>query len=287
MKYSFIGLGKPIGAVNNLFKSQIKKYRLTHVGEEIPLEPGGVFSSNLSAAASFAGENDMCVYLTLEELLINSDIIFIFLPDKAIKTISLTLGKYDVKNKIFCHMSSAHAADILDFNSKNSYMSWHFPYFKKDEDEHSLPGRIIAEGYGKRIDAFKEALEVLEIETLFVSPEEKLMYIAALSIAKDLPLMLEYTSKRLIKYALGSHSTLSQELMEMVNTSPESFNSYDPVEKDDADFAAHQLDILQSLGIDEITRLYSSLLAVAARTKDTQTKESERIALLAKRREAL
>ena len=101
MKYSFIGLGKPMGAVNNLFKSHIKKYRLSHVGEEMPLEPGGVFSSNLSAAASFAGENDMCVYLTLEELLINSDIIFIFLPDKAIKTISLTLGKYDVKNKIF------------------------------------------------------------------------------------------------------------------------------------------------------------------------------------------
>ena len=283
MKYSFIGLGKPIGAVNKLFKSQIKKYRLTHVGEEMPLEPGGVFSSNLSAAASFAGENDMCVYLTLEELLINSDIIFIFLPDKAIKTISLTIGKYDVKNKIFCHMSSAHTADILDFNSKNSYMSWHFPYFIKDENDHSIPGKIVAEGYGKRIDALKEALGILGIETFFVSPEEKLMYIAALSVAKDLPLMLEYTSKRLIKYALGSHSTLSQELMEMVNTSPDSFNSYDPVEKDDADFAARQLDILQKLGIDEITKLYSSLLAISAQTKDTPTKETERIALLSKK----
>ena len=54
MKYSFIGLGKPIGAVNNLLKSSIKKYRLSHVGEVMPLEPGGVFSSNISAAASFA-----------------------------------------------------------------------------------------------------------------------------------------------------------------------------------------------------------------------------------------
>lgn len=284
MKYSFIGLGKPIGAVNNLLKSHIKKYRLSHVGEEMPLVEGGVFSSNLSAAASFAGENDMCVYLTLEELLINSDIIFIFLPDKAIKTISLTLGKYDVKNKIFCHMSSAHTADILDFNSKNSYMTWHFPYFIKDENEHSYPGKIIAEGYGKRIDALNEALGVLGIETFFVSPEEKLMYIAALNIAKDLPLMLEYTSKRLIKYALGSYPNLSKELMEMTKASPESFNSYDPVEKDDADFAARQLDILQKLGIDEITRLYSSLLSVAAQTKNTQTKETERVALLAKRK---
>ena len=180
-------------------------------------------------------------------------------------------------------MSSAHTADILDFNSKNSYMSWHFPYFIKDENEHSYPGRIIAEGYGKRIEAFKEALDVLKIETFFVSPEEKLMYIAALSISKDLPLMLEYTSKRLIKYALGSYSDLSQELMEMTKTSPETFNSYDPVEKDDADFAARQLDILQKLGIDEITRLYSSLLAISAQTKDTPTKESQRIALLSKK----
>jgi len=71
--------------------------------------------------------------------------------------------------------------------------------------------------------------------------------------------------------------------MEMVNTSPDSFNTYDPVEKDDVDFAARQLDILQKLGIDEITKLYSSLLAISAQTKDTPTKETERIALLSKK----
>lgn len=283
MKYSFIGMGKPVAAVNNLLKNHIKNYRLSHVGEQIPLEPGGVFSSNVSAAANFAGENDMCVYLSLEELFINSDIIFIFLSDKAIKSISLTLGKYDVKNKIFCHVSPAFNADILDFNSKNSYMSWHFPYYIKDENDRTIPACIIAEGYGKRIDIFKETAKLLSIDISFVSAEEKLMYQTAEMIAKDLPLMLRYTSKRLIKYALGAHSELSVDLMEMAEKSPESFNSYNPVQKDDADFVAHQLDVLENIGIDEITKLYASLISVAARTNAEQTKENERIAMLAKR----
>ncbi|MBQ6895162.1 MAG: hypothetical protein IJN40_06690 [Clostridia bacterium] len=284
MKYSFIGLSKPVASLNNLLKTHIKSYRLSHVGETLPLEPGGVFSSNLSAAASFAGENDMCVYLTLEELVASSDIIFIFLPDKSIKNISLTLGKFDARNKIFCHMSSAFTSDILDFNSKNTYISWHFPYFIKDENDHSLPGRIIAEGYGKKLDSFNEALGLLSINPFYVSAEEKLMYIAASTIAKDLPVMLEYTAKRLIKYALGGHTELSRELMEMAGNNPGALNSYNPIDKDDVDFLARQLDILDKIGIDEITRLYSSLSAVAACTKDEPSRETERILMLTKPR---
>ena len=283
MKYSFIGLGKPVAAVNNLLKNHIKNYRISHVGEEMPLEPGGVFSSNISAAASFAGENDMCVYPSLEELLINSDIIFIFLSDKAIKSISLTLGKHDIKNKIFCHVSPAYNADILDFNSKNSYMSWHFPYYIKDENDRTIPECIIAEGYGKRIEIFKEIMQLLSIKISFVSAEEKLMCQTAELVAKDLPLMLQYTSKRLIKYALASLGELSDDLMEMAEKSPESFNSYNPIQKDDADFVARQLDVLENLGIDEITKLYASLISVAAHTSIEQTKESERIKMLAKK----
>ena len=283
MKYSFIGLGKPVAAVNNLLKNHIKNYRLSHVGEEMPLEPGGVFSSNISAAANFAGENDMCVYPSLEELLLNSDIIFIFLSDKAIKSISLTLGKYDIKNKIFCHVCPAFNSDILDFNSKNSYMSWHFPYYTKDENDRTIPGCIIAEGYGKRIESFKEIASLLSVEIYFVSAEEKLMYQTAELVAKDLPLMLKYTSKRLIKYALGSHTRLSGELMEMAEKSPESFNSYNPVQKYDTDFIARQIDILENIGIDEITKLYASLISVAANTNTEQTKEIERIKMLAKK----
>ena len=121
MKYSFIGLGKPMGAVNNLFKSHIKKYRLSHVGEEMPLEPGGVFSSNLSAAASFAGENDMCVYLTLEELLINSDIIFIFLPDKAIDLIDEASSRARVSGTI----QPKQLQDMQDKIKEIHYMNIH------------------------------------------------------------------------------------------------------------------------------------------------------------------
>ena len=283
MKYSFIGLGKPIGAVNTILRSQIKSYRKAHFGEPLPLEAGGVFASNLSAAALFAGENDMCVYQTVEELLLNSDIIFVFLSDKALKSISLSFGKLDLKNKIFCHVSPAFSADILDFNSRNSYVSLFFPYFKKDEEGRTIPGRIIAEGYGKRLYSFKEALNALSIDFSFVTAQEKLMYITGATIAKDFPLMLEYTAKRLIKYSLSSDTELADELMEMAKINPMNLNSYNPAKEDNSNFALKQLEALENLGINDITRLYSSLLEISAHTKEEQSKETERIAMLAKR----
>mgnify|MGYP003308414284 CR=1 FL=1 len=85
MTYSFIGLGKPIAAVNNLLKASIKNYRKDHPGQIPILTPGGIFASDLTNAAAFAGDNDMCVYMTIEELLKNSDLVFVFINDKALK----------------------------------------------------------------------------------------------------------------------------------------------------------------------------------------------------------
>jgi len=264
MTYSFIGLGKPIAAVNNLLKTHIKNYRRLHPGEIPLLTPGGIFASDLSKAAAFAGDNDMCVYMAIEDLLKSSDIVFIFLSDKSLKNISLTLGKHNAKGKIFCHFSPAYSADIMDYNSSNTYISMILPYITKDDDGRSFTNHIIAEGYGKNIDRLKDIFRLFQIDISFITREERLIYLTGVSLAKDMPIILKYASKRLIKYALASHTDLSNELMELSFEDPAQLSTYDAVNNSDTDFVQRQCDALKNLGIDEISKLYSSLLSISA-----------------------
>ncbi len=268
MVYSFIGLGKPIAAVNNILKNHIRDYRRAHPGANMPLTPGGIFASDLSRAAAFAGDNDMCVYMSIEDLLQKSDIIFVFLSDKALKNISVTIGKYLIKGKIFCHFSPAFSADILDFNSNNTYLSMYLPVFSKDEQGHTVSNRIIAEGYGKNTDKLKDTFCELGIDMSFVSSDERLMYLTAVNIVKDMSVILKYTAKRLAKYALASHGELCDELTDIMLQTPSDLNSYSAIDAGDADFVSKQCKALKSLGINEITDLFCSLLKISSKLSE-------------------
>ncbi len=262
MTYSFLGLGKPIAAVNNILKTRIMSFHRDNPDRTLPLEPGGIFASDISMAAAFAGDNNMCVYMSIDELLQKSDIIFIFLTDKALKNISLTLGKHLIKGKIFCHFSGGYFADILDFNSANTYLSMYLPYFTKDNEGHTISPHILAEGYGKNIDRLMEVFSELKINITFITAEEKLMYLTAVNLAKDMPLVLKETAKRLAGYALASGPDTSRELVHMLTETPSELNSYNSMEARDADFVSRQFDILKSVGIEDITNLYGSLVKI-------------------------
>ena len=281
MTYSFIGLGKPIATVNNLLKSKIKSYRKSHPGEESVLSPGGIFASDYSLAATFAGENGMCAYLTIEELLKNSDLIFVFLSEKALKNISVTLGKHNVKGKIFCHFSPAFTADILDFNSNNTYVSMTFPYFTKDDDGKTNAEHIIAEGYGKGLDTLKDVFKMFQIDASFVTSQEKVIFETAALLSKDMAVILKYASQKLIKYSLASHGELCQKLMDLSFDDSAQLNTYNPVEANDIDFVQRQCSALKNLGIDDITDLYCNLLKISTRIYPSE--ESKKIMQTAKR----
>lgn len=282
MIYSFIGLGKPLAAVNNTLKNHIREYHKAHPGASLPLEPGGIFASDISRAAAFAGDNDMCVYMTIEDLLQKSDIIFIFLSDKALRSISLTIGKYIIKGKVFCHFSPAFGADILDFNSSNTYISMYLPRVFKDDEGHTVAKRIISEGYGRNLDKIKDIFSELSMDISFVSADEKLMYLTAASIARDMPLVLKYTAKRLAKYALASHGELCNELTDIMMQTPSDLNSYNAIDSEDVDFVQRQCEALKSLGMSDITDLFCSLSSISAKLAEPTEKTSKIVSVVSK-----
>ncbi len=264
MVYSFIGLGKPIAAVNNILKTKIREYRKQNPYRDCPLEAGGIYATDLSRAASFAGDNDMCVYVSIDELIGKSDIIFVFLTDKALKNIAVNLGRYIIKGKIFCHFNPAYSADIMDFNSANTYISMFIPHLLKDDEGHSYAKHIIAEGYGRNLEKLKDIFNNLSLDVSFITAEEKVMYLTAVNLCRDMNFVINAAAQRLTKYALASYRDLRDELIELVSQTPSDLNSYNPIEKGDVDFISRQCEMLKALGINDITDLYCSLLKISA-----------------------
>ena len=80
----------------------------------------------------------------------------------------------------------------------------------------------------------------------------------------------------------GDDSEAAAEVMDIAFENPELLTSYDAVKNDDADYALRQSEILKSLGIDDITKIFSSLLGASAHIANP-TEAAERISTIAKR----
>ncbi len=262
MVYSYIGASKQIYSFNNMLKHKIEADKRLKKSFVSPLETGGIYSGAAGTTAAIAGELDMSAYLSVRDVIEKSDIIFMFLSDKDLKNISGYLGRFKVKNKIFCHFSPAYSADILDFSSDNTYISMYMPYFVRDNENEPYPEHILAYGYGRRLDKFKEIMSELNISCSFVSSEEKLLCLTAVNMAREMPSTLTSTAQRLVKYSLATSPEISESIRRIMDENPKRLSGYDAVEADNKDFALTQCRLLANLGLSDITKMYISLLRV-------------------------
>lgn len=101
MKFGFIGAGRAGTAVAGYFKQQ-------------GLEVAGFYNRSLSAAVDSAILTDTKAFLSLEELFAQSDVLVIAVSDDAIRKFAVTLAKWDLRDKILCHLSGSYPAACLE-----------------------------------------------------------------------------------------------------------------------------------------------------------------------------
>lgn len=262
MIYSFIGMGKPISVFNNTIKSCIAKYKSEHGGTPPLMVPGGIYAADTSKAALFAAENDLNLYVDVGDLLTKSDIVFLFLSDKALSYISSNLMKYPVRGKIFCHFSPSFGAKVLDFDSANTYACMHLPYYEKNSEGADTFSRVMIEGYGRKIDNIGYAFGELGIRCSFLNDEEMLMYRMALSASAKMTEILMRESGRMIKYALASDEGLCRDILDIVQTKREILNADITGRIIDDDLVKEQCRVLKSVGMDKFSDVYASMMAM-------------------------
>lgn len=125
MKIGFIGAGR-VGV-------SLGKY-FTING----LTLSGYYSRSEASAKEASIFTDSHHYYHLEELIHDSDVLFLTVPDDTVAAIWNEVKHFSIENKIFCHCSGVLSSDIFqDIESKKAFGYSIHPLFAVNSKEHS------------------------------------------------------------------------------------------------------------------------------------------------------
>jgi len=280
MRFSYLGLSEPVNLVNDALFSCIRSFRHKEPMLQ-PLNPSGVYTSDFNATAKFASQNEFATYTQVMPFIKNSDIIFCFLPDTALKGLANDLRGHGIKNKIFCHFSPAFNADVLDFGEENTYASFYIPTLKKLPNGSFQPSDVFIEGYGDRYDEIFYVCSILGIKLHEISKKDKLMYISAMTMLTDFQSYIENASKKLLKISLYNDYSLYEDILSKYKNDEYVINNYDPVVTSDIRTINAQKELFDSIGLDDVSTLYASLLLAKSRSMQNDINASEQIKAIA------
>lgn len=178
MKIGFIGAGK-VGC-------SLGKYFTVH---GIPVT--GYHSKNPESAAWAAEFTSTKSYNKLEELVRESDIIFLTVPDGIIQTVWNQIREFPLQQKIICHCSGCYSATIFsEINHKEAYGYSVHPLFAISSREMSYKefSRIMftIEGSPERMKEVENLFHQCGNQTRTITAENKTLYHATAAVASNL-----------------------------------------------------------------------------------------------------
>lgn len=170
---------------------------------ENSLEISGYFSRSYKHACDAAAFTNSKPYQKIEELVADSQVIFITVPDSSIYEVYLQLKDYELKNKILCHCSGALSAEVFtDLEKKGAYGCSVHPVFAINDKENSYKeireAFFTLEGKEEKMPVMKELFKKLGNPVQVISAENKHKYHASLVMASNLVIGLYHISRRLL-----------------------------------------------------------------------------------------
>lgn len=178
MKFGFIGAGK-VGF-------SLGKY-LTVKGQTVT----GYYSEFNEDAIEAAQFTDSRSYESMEQLLQDSDVLFLTVPDGMIGNLWNQLRTYQFKDKIVCHTSGALSSEIFEGIAEHESFGYSIhPLFAVSDKYTSykdLPDSFFTiEGAQKHLETMKNLLESMGNSVCVISKENKIKYHAAAAVASNL-----------------------------------------------------------------------------------------------------
>ncbi|MDR0984672.1 MAG: DUF2520 domain-containing protein [Ruminococcus sp.] len=172
MKIGFIGAGKVGFTLGKYF---------TENGVSV----SGYFSRNIESAKQAAVFSGTECFEILEEIVTASDILFLTVPDSAVKDLWNNLKTMqNIQGKIICHCSGLMSS--LDFEGINEYGTFGYsvhPLFaisSKTQSYKTINQAVFTiEGNEKYLDYFKELFENLGNKVYMITADKKVKYHAA------------------------------------------------------------------------------------------------------------
>lgn len=168
MKVGFIGAGKVGFSLGKYFS--VNDIKLS-----------GYYSQNYNSAKHAAEFTNSKAYDKLENIVIESDMLFITTPDDEIKKIWQSIKKFQIKDKLVIHTSGSLSSNIFsDIKGKGAFgYSVHpmFPFSDKYNTYKQLNNAYFSiEGDEKYLETLKTFIEKLGNHVLIIDSDKKALY---------------------------------------------------------------------------------------------------------------
>ena len=182
IKFGFIGAGKVGFSLGKYLK-------------ENNIDISGYYSKSQHSSKEAAIFTNTRQYNNLEDLIKNSDAIFITTPDNQIADVWNEVKKLPIKEKLICHCSGSISSEVFsNINNHGAYGYSIHPMFAISDKYNSYKNLsqafITIEGHEKHIEYFKQLFSYLGNDVGVINKENKALYHAASVTVSNLVLGL-------------------------------------------------------------------------------------------------
>ena len=182
IKFGFIGAGKVGFSLGKYLK-------------ENSIDISGYYSKSQHSSKEAAIFTNTRQYNNLEDLIKNSDAIFITTPDNQIADVWNEVKKLPIKEKLICHCSGSISSEVFsNINNHGAYGYSIHPMFAISDKYNSYKDLsqafITIEGHEKHLENLKRLFLHLGNDVAIISKENKVLYHAASVTVSNLVLGL-------------------------------------------------------------------------------------------------
>ncbi|MGN0352902.1 MAG: Rossmann-like and DUF2520 domain-containing protein [Roseburia sp.] len=268
MRIGFIGAGKVGFSLGKYFAVN-------------GIEVTGYFSRNLKSAEAAAEFTDTRYFEKLEDLVRDSEVLFLTVPDGAIAQVWEQLKEIPITEKVICHCSGVLSSEIFSDISKAGAFGYSIhPFLAVNDKLHSYEelskALFTIEGDFRKKEEMRALFVSLGNQVLFLEAKEKIRYHAAAVMASNLVLGLaetameelaqcdfskEQAAAALAPLMLGNVTHLLEDGVEHALTGP--------VERCDTGTVERHMEVLQGKNL-ELYRLLSEKALTIAKRKNPE-----------------
>lgn len=273
MKFGFIGAGKVGFSLGRYFKDN-------------SIQLSGYYSRNKESAIEAAKFTKSNFYNNLNQLIEDSNIIFITTPDNEIGEVWNQIKEYDIKEKIICHCSGSLSSKV--FSKIHEYKAYGYsihPMFaisdKYNSHKDLNKAYFTIEGDSKYLDYFSDLFSKLNNNFKIISDENKAKYHAASVIISNHVIALAKTSNDLLVQCGFSEEEANEALFPLmynnvlsIGTKGTTNSLTGPVERGDTKTIKKHLECLNNKD-KELYKLLSEKLIKIAEKKNKDRNYSD------------
>lgn len=202
IKIGFIGAGKVGFSLGKFFTKH-------------NIEVSGYYSRSEDSALEASLFTDTKHFKKVEELVNESTIIFITVPDDEIYKVYLEIKNYSLKGKILCHSSgslSSHVfSDIDDFGAYSYSIHPIFPISSKYESYKALKDAVFTiEGHEHYLPIFLKLFTAMNVKIIPLKASDKSLYhLASVTVSNIFLALLNRSCSYLNAYGFNEQDALA------------------------------------------------------------------------------